>query len=94
MGIRGGERGSWWPKEPWLATFPWSRPLLNPELDQRAGAPILAIAGIAVNVNQLAGVIVKTAEQEPAMTKKAEEPQGRLAGPPEWLSSRRRRESA
>jgi hypothetical protein len=44
----------------WFENFPWSRQLLNPQLDQRSGAPAFAIAGIAVNVNHLAGVIVKT----------------------------------
>jgi antirestriction protein ArdC len=39
MGIRGGERMERVVEGAWVETFPWSRPLSNPELDQRAEAP-------------------------------------------------------
>ena len=60
MGIRDGERVELVVEGAWFEKFAWSRQLLNPELDQRAGAPAFAIACMVVNVNHLAGVIVKT----------------------------------
>jgi hypothetical protein len=60
MGIGDGERVELVVEGAWFEKFAWSRQLLNPELEQRAGAPAFAIACTVVNVNHLAGVIVKT----------------------------------
>jgi hypothetical protein len=60
VGIKDGERVELVIEGAWFEKFPWSRQFLNPQLDQRSGAPAFAITGMIVMVSHQAGVIVKT----------------------------------